>query len=204
MAKTLTLKDICELDNKTQERAMVMLSEHKAYSQLLDMIQRQRIDKLLETEKRLHAVNQQLEERNKDLEAKNKDVDQKKKLLEETEKQLKEKEQKLRKAEQTEAETEKKRIAALSWEEKRNERWRMEDPYPSGWTCMDNGISASDAWDDEHDRLNAIYGADTYVVKPPYSISSGEPKPDYRDDPDQFYSHHPEHKALISTFQAKK
>jgi hypothetical protein len=76
------------------------------------------------------------------------------------------------------------RIANLSLEAKRAERWRLEKPYPLSNSPM--GMDLSEAWHIEHARLNNLYGKDTYVEKPDRIVTSLEPEPDYGLDPDTF------------------
>lgn len=46
---------------------------------------------------------------------------------------------------------------------------------------MGGGIDAHDEWNEDHEKLNQLYGADTYVPKPP--LPMGSEKPDYGDGP---------------------
>lgn len=59
------------------------------------------------------------------------------------------------------------RLSTLNFNEKVAERYAIERPRWSGWSLMGGGIDANEDWEEEHARLNQLYGADTYVPKTP-------------------------------------
>lgn len=60
-----------------------------------------------------------------------------------------------------------KRVASLTTEEKIKERFALEEPMPYGWTLQGGGIDLLTEWENEHIRLNKLYGENTYLPKTP-------------------------------------
>jgi hypothetical protein len=143
--KGATFEDIIALDAVGRDLVLAMLTGHKDFPAVIEGFEQRRAV-ALEEENRQRALNE----------------------VKRREAQSAEEERKLRikayeEKERLELEAERKRIAALTLEQKRAERSAIESPIPTGWTLMGGGIDLRDEWDEEHERLNDLYGQDSFV-----------------------------------------
>jgi hypothetical protein len=148
--KILTLAELCELDAKTCDRAMQMLADHKDFDRMiLQTFLKHRVDlAILEQKKRDDAAI----------------LKEQKRVAAAAQQKIYDEEEQVRKAQEMDEE---KRVSTLTFDEKKKERYKIEKRRYSGWTLMGGGIDANEYWDDEHERLNQLYGADTFIPKRP-------------------------------------
>lgn len=157
---TLTFAELSELDSKTRDRAMAMLAEHKDFGALVQALR----DKRAEEQKRREELGRIEEQRQK--------------LAAEREAQWRAESEAARIAKEIKDAAESKRVSTLTLEQKKAERYAIEKRRYSGWTLMGGGLDANEDWDNEHERLNNLYGDDTYIPKKPhpyYTSSSNHP-----------------------------
>lgn len=151
----LTLAELSELNAKTCERAMVMLAEHKDFvTVIFEVFMNHRAAQQKHREEAAAERKRWAEEAKIAQEKKNANII-----------------------------AERKRISTLTLEQKKTERYKIERPRWSGWTLVGGGLDANEDWDEEHDRLNDLYGKNTYIPKkerplyspPPHATASASP-----------------------------